>query len=149
MRKFLLVSTAALFAGLVPAVPVVSLAQARTAIVSGVPVDAVVMRAGSAAAKVRKLKAVPSVGVVDIRNLHGSAGMRWHLRNELSTPFKWQGLNDYRLLVSRNADGVAKLRAALRANPATRKALARRGIPISRIIGLDISSNGSIRAYVL
>jgi hypothetical protein len=51
-------------------------------------------------------------------------------------------------MVSRNAAGVNKLRQALRANPATRAALAKRGIDASQVAGAMISSNGSLRLYI-
>ena len=44
--------------------------------------------------------------------------------------------------------GVAKLRQALRSNPATREALAKRGIDPGQVAGAQISSNGSLRLYI-
>ena len=49
----------------------------------------------------------------------------------------------------RNAAGISKLRKALAANPVTRNALAKRGIPIGIVAGVRVSSNGSLRLYVL
>jgi hypothetical protein len=35
------------------------------------------------------------------------------------------------------------------ANPVTRKALERRGISIARVVGVQVSSSGSLRVYLL
>mgnify|MGYP002682496876 CR=1 FL=1 len=49
----------------------------------------------------------------------------------------------------KNYIGIKRLRAALAANPATRRALADRGISIGRVVGVDVYSSGAIRLYVL
>jgi hypothetical protein len=124
-------------------------AFARTAIVSGVPVEATIMRSGATAPKVARIKKVPSVGIVNLRRLH--SGFYFNFRNNrdpldnLVTP----AFLEYRLIVDRNRAGVKRLRAALKANPVTRKALATRGISINRVVGVELSSNGSLRVYVL
>jgi hypothetical protein len=112
-------------------------ASARTALQSGVPVEAIIMRAGSTAGKISRIRSVPSVGVV---NLHRVAAPRL-----LSD---WDTVDDYRLNIERNYAGIKRLRSALKANPATRRALADRGIAISRVVAADVSSNGSLRLYV-
>lgn len=95
-----------------------------------------IMNAGSRASTVKAIKRVPSVGVV---RLDFNSMSPW---SNLPTPA------EYRIMVSKNAAGVAKLRQALRANPATRAALARRGIDPGQVAGAQISSNGSLRLYI-
>lgn len=114
--------------------------DAQTAFAGGVPIDAVIIRSGSTAAKVSKIRSVPAVGVV---NLRLAAKPRLFADSDFDT------IESYRLTVERNYTGVKRLRAALRANPATRRALADVGISISRIVAADVSSNGSLRVYVL
>jgi hypothetical protein len=114
--------------------------NAHAAFTSGVPVEAVIMRSGSTAAKVSKIRFVPSVGVVNLRLV---AKPRLFAESDFDT------VEDYRLTVQKNYQGVKRLRAALRANPATRRALADSGIAISRIVAVNVSSNGSLRVYVL
>lgn len=49
----------------------------------------------------------------------------------------------------KNAVGIARLRAALRANPATRAALADNGVPVNRTVTVEAFSKGALRVYVL
>jgi len=111
-----------------------ALAQVRGADIQ--MASSAIMNAGSRAAKVKAIKKVPGVGVVrlDFNSMSPFSN--------LPTPA------DYRIMVSRNAAGVNKLRQALRANPATRAALAKRGIDASQVAGAQISSNGSLRLYI-
>ena len=110
-----------------------------TAQVSGADIErasSAIMNAGNRASKVKAIKRVPSVGVV---------------RLDLNPMMSFSDLPDpaeYRIMVSRNAAGVAKLRQALRSNPATREALAKRGIDPNQVAGAQISSNGSLRLYI-
>lgn len=107
--------------------------------VSGADIErasSAIMNAGNRASKVKAIKRVPSVGVV---------------RLDLNPMMAFSDLPDpaeYRIMVSRNAAGVAKLRQALRSNPATREALAKRGIDPGQVAGAQISSNGSLRLYI-
>lgn len=132
IRAFL--AAAALFA----AMPVS--ATAIQAQVSGADIQmasAAIMAAGSRASKVKAIKRVPSVGVV-----------RLDFGPTLRT---WSGQMDpaeYRILAQKNAAGVSRLQQALRANPATRAALQKRGINPSQVAGAQISSNGSLRLYI-
>ncbi len=98
-----------------------------------------IMSAGSRAAAVRQLKNVPSVGVVNL------AVRPSILRDDGSSPDYFE----IRSSANRNAAGIRKLRAALSANPVTRRALERRGVAIGRVVGVRIGSNGSLRVYVL
>lgn len=96
-----------------------------------------IMNAGTRADRVKSIKKVPSVGVV---------------RLDLAPPMSFNtdipSRSEYRILVSRNAAGVNKMRRALAANPVTRAALAKRGISPSQVAGAQISSNGSLRLYI-
>jgi hypothetical protein len=96
-----------------------------------------IMYAGKRAGEVRAIKRVPSVGVVRLDT--GPTINRW---SDAPDPA------EYRIMVSRNAAGVNKLRQALRANPVTREALARHGIDPGQVAGVQISSNGSLRLYI-
>lgn len=101
--------------------------------------QATIMASGSRAAAVRKIRKVPSVGVVNL-NIR-----RTPMMYDSSLP----DLYELRGSARHNAAGIRKLRAALKANPVTRNALTARGIPINRIVGVRISSNGSLRVYIL
>lgn len=98
---------------------------------------AAIMAAGTRADRVKSIKKVPSVGVV-----------RLDLAPPLSFGSSVPSRSEFKILVSRNAAGVNKMRRALSANPATRAALAKRGISPSQVAGAQISSNGSLRLYV-
>jgi hypothetical protein len=90
--------------------------------------------AGRTADKVRSIKKVPSVGVLslEVPMLYGDTSFA-----------------EYQVFAQRNSAGINKLRRALSANPATRQALAKRGIPVGIVAGVRVSSNGSLRIYVL
>jgi hypothetical protein len=95
-----------------------------------------IMNAGTRAAKVKAIKRVPSVGVVRLDF------------NSMSPFSDLPSAADYRIMVSKNAAGVNKLRQALRANPVTRAALAKHGVNPGQVAGAMISSNGSLRLYI-
>jgi len=99
---------------------------------------AAMMSAGSRAGAVSRLKAVPSIGVV---NLKTSRVQKFGSNVSNVAAF--------RISASKNFSGIKRLRNALAANPVTRRTLASRGISIGRVVGVDISSNGSLRLYVL
>jgi hypothetical protein len=111
--------------------------SAGSVLVSGVPVDAVLMRSGSTASKIAKIDVVASVGVVNLRLI-----ARPRIYAEGDT------IPDFRVSIEKNYSGIKRLRSALKANPATRRALAARGISISRVVAADVYSSGSIRAYL-
>ena len=98
-----------------------------------------IMSAGSRAAAVKQLKAVPNIGVINLA-IRPSI-----LRDDDGGPDYFE----IRSSASKNAAGIGKLRAALAANPVTRRALETRGIAIGRIVGVRIGSNGALRVYVL
>ena len=100
--------------------------------------EAAIMSAGSRAAAISRLKAVPSVGVVNLN-------IRWVPTFRSDMP----DVAEYRISAGKNSSGIKRLRNALAANPVTRRALASRGISIGKVVGVDISSNGSLRLYVL
>ncbi|MFO1121423.1 MAG: hypothetical protein U1F47_03770 [Hyphomicrobiales bacterium] len=93
-----------------------------------------IQNASRTAQKVRSIGSVPSVGVLSLNVPHFAN----------CTDF-----SQYQIFVQRNAGGVSALRNALRSNPVTRQALQSRGIPIGLIAAVRVSSNGSLRVYVL
>ena len=97
-----------------------------------------IMSAGSRAAIVRRLRAVPSVGVVDLR-------FRAHSRFKSELPDH----AEFRISAEKNWAGVQRLRAALAANPVTRAAMQRHHVNINRVVGVMISSNGSLRFFIV
>ncbi|MDP1700859.1 MAG: hypothetical protein Q8L53_07875 [Aestuariivirga sp.] len=100
--------------------------------------DTAILSAGSRAAAISRLRAVPSVGVVNL-NIRTVPRFR---SNETDVA-------EYKVSVGKNFSGIKRLRSALASNPVTRRALGIRGISIGRVVGVDISSNGSLRLYVL
>jgi hypothetical protein len=140
-RRILTLSRLAGAMALASAVIGVPIAEARSNLIGGVPVDATIMRAGSTAQKVSRIRNVPSVGIIN-------------LRRDSIQAFGYPGdytdsIQEYRLMVEKNAGGINRLRAALRANPETRRALADHGVSLSRVVAVDVGSNGSLRVYVL
>lgn len=113
--------------------------SARSMLQSGVPVDALIMRAGSTAGKIAAIDDVPSVGVVNLRRI---------ARPRIFSDSDWDTVDDFRLNIDRNYSGIKRLRNALKSNPVTRRALSSRGIAINRIVAADVYSNGSLRLYV-
>jgi hypothetical protein len=111
--------------------------SARSLLQSGVPVDALIMRAGSTASKISHIELVPSIGVVYLRRI---------ARPRMDSD--WDNIDDFRLNIDRNYAGIKRLRSALKANPSTRRALAAKGVSISRVVAADVYSNGSIRVYL-
>ena len=140
-RRILTMSRLAVAMALASAVIGAPLAEARSNLVAGVPVDATIMRAGSTAQKISRIRNVPSVGVINLRR--DSIGQSRFIGDYTDT------IQEYRLMVEKNAGGINRLRAALRANPATRKALADHGVSLSRVVAVDVGSNGSLRVYIL
>lgn len=100
--------------------------------------DAAILSAGSKAAAISRLKSVPSVGVVNL-NIRFMSRFRDDAHD----------VTAFKISAGKNFSGIRRLRAALAANPATRRALSVRGISVDRIVGVDIYSNGSIRLYKL
>ena len=100
--------------------------------------EAAILSAGARAAAISRLKKVPSVGVVNLN-------IRYLPLLRSDAP----DVAEFRISAGKNAAGIKRLRAALAANPATRRALASRGIAIDRVVGVDIYSNGSLRVYII
>ena len=119
------------------AVVMPSMAQVSDSDVSAA--QSAIMSSGSRAAAVSRIGRVPSVGVVRL-NVRGVP----RFRND-SVP----DVAEFRILAGKYASGIGKLRRALKANAVTRKALASHGISIGRVVGVKISSNGSLRVYLL
>ena len=91
-----------------------------------------IMSSRTAAAKVRLVRNVPSVGVI-----------RLNFHNRRSSVY------DYRLSAEKNAAGIHRLQDALRANPVTRQALANTGVDINQVAGVRIGSGGALRVFLL
>lgn len=100
--------------------------------------EAAILSAGSKAAAIARLKSVRSVGVVNLS-----------FRNVPRFRSKAPDVSEFKVSAGKNYIGIKRLRAALAANPATRRALADRGISIGRVVGVDVYSSGAIRLYVL
>jgi hypothetical protein len=100
--------------------------------------EAAILSAGSRAAAISRLKAVPSVGVVNL-------SFRYVPSFRTDAP----DVADFKVSAGKNFSGIKRLRAALAANPATRRALSVHGVSVNRVVGVDIYSNGSIRLYIL
>ena len=100
--------------------------------------EAAILSAGSRAAAISRLRSVRSVGVVNLS-----------FRNVPRFRTNAPDVSEFKVSAGKNISGIRRLRAALAANPATRRALASRGIAIGRVVGVDVYSNGSIRLYVL
>ena len=100
--------------------------------------EAAILSAGSRAAAISRLKSVPSVGVVNLS-----------FRNVPRFRTNAPDVSEFKVSAGKNVGGIKRLRAALAANPATRRALASRGIAIGRVVGVDVYSSGSIRLYIL
>jgi hypothetical protein len=100
--------------------------------------ESAILSAGTRAGRIAAIREVPSVGVVNL-NYH-----RGPLRDD-SIPEP----QEFRISAAKHAAGIRRMRAALRANPVTREALAAHGVSINAIIGVKVSSNGSLRLYVL
>jgi hypothetical protein len=136
LRKSL--TAAAVLAGLALS-PLPALAQVDKA--DAYQADSAILSAGSRAQTVKRLRQVPSVGVVWLDYLHlPRGGLLWNDRPDPS---------EFRMEAERHAGDIQKLRQALRANPATRHALEDRGIAISRVVGIRIFSNGAILVYLI
>jgi len=96
------------------------------------------MQAGNDAYEVAGLRHVPRVTVIDLQLI-----ARYRVRGERLR------LSDFKVSAEKHAAGIARLRKALRANPATRAALAETGVDIGRILAVHIFSDGSLRVFVL
>ena len=97
-----------------------------------------ILSARADAAKVRSLKAVPSLGVIRVAN--GSTTRLSSIDENITT-----------LIISseRNHANIAQLRSALMANPVTKQALLGHGVAVGQIIGIRVGSNGSLRIFVI
>jgi hypothetical protein len=111
--------------------------SARSLLQCGVPVDALVMRAGATAGKILAIEAVPAMGVVNLRHV-----ARPRLESD------WDTVEDFRVNIDRNYADIKRLRRALKANPVTRRALEAKGISIGRVVAADVYSSGAIRVYL-
>ena len=100
--------------------------------------EAAILSAGSRAAAISRLRAVPSVGVVNL-----------NIRTVPRFRSSETDVAEFRISAGKNFSGIKRLRNALASNPVPRRALAVRGVSIGRVVGVDVYSSGSIRLYVL
>jgi hypothetical protein len=100
--------------------------------------EAAILSAGAKSAAISRLKSVRSVGVVNLS-----------FRNVPRFRTNAPDVSEYKVSAGKNLGGIKRLRAALAANPATRRALASRGIAVGRVVGVDVYSSGAIRLYIL
>jgi hypothetical protein len=96
------------------------------------------MSAASRAARIGRVRNVPSVTVVRLSQIV----VFRHPGDEPDLP-------SIQISAQKNAFGIRRLRNALAANPATRAALARKGVPLNRIVAADVFSNGALLVYLL
>lgn len=97
-----------------------------------------IISAGQRAATVARIDRVPAVGAVRLK----PQIMRLNEEDE-------GDFTNFAAEASRHHAGIARLRAALARNPATARALARHHIDISDVVGVMVSSDGSLRLYLL
>ena len=96
------------------------------------------MKAGNDSYEVAGLRHVPRLTVINLRIIANYRARRERLH-----------VADFKISAEKNAAGIARLRRALKANPATRAALADRGVEVSRILAVHIFSDGSLRVFIL
>ena len=135
MKALRIVLAAAVLAAIPAATAVRGTAQVTE--IDGQMAESAIMSSGSRAALVANVTHVPSVGVIRL-SFRGVRGAEAHMR----TP------EDFKILASKYRNGIARLQRALAANPATREALDRRNIEISRVWGVQVGSNGALRLYI-
>ena len=104
-----------------------------------------ILAAGTRAKQVATLDHVTGISLIKTKwrvGGHTSSHRHGHRSSDSPQP------QDIEIAASKHKDGITRLRAALRRNPATRSALAERGIDINRVVAVDIFSNGWLRVYI-
>lgn len=97
-----------------------------------------VLSAGKAASQVAALRRVSGISVTNM-----------NFRTAARVPFEFdRSPQQLGITVDRHRGEVNRLRAALRRNPATARALAARGISANRVVGAKVSRGGWLRLYV-
>jgi hypothetical protein len=109
-------------------------AQAQMDSAEYIEATSAVMDAGLAAPEIRHLHNVPSVGVISLADGHRTRTGNYD--------------NSIEMIASQNGYWISRLRHALVANPATRRAMAEHGVDVSRVDGVSIGSTGSLRFFV-
>ncbi len=130
-------ATIVMFAGLLGSAP---LPAAAMDMASEVAAEGAIAGARSAAARIARIDHVPSVGVVNLN----VATERFNRDERV-----FMDAGDFRGLAARYSGGISRLKRALMANPATRSALADHGIEVGDVVGVKVSSSGSLRLFVL
>jgi hypothetical protein len=91
------------------------------------------------ASRITHIRRVPSVGVVSL-NIPTA---RWDANRN------YMDASDFRIVADRHAAGIARMRRAFAANPVTRAAIIESGVDLDDVVGVIISSGGSLRLFVL
>ncbi len=118
--------------------PVPAEAYARVSSVDSNEAQSAILSAGSRASQIAKIRNVPSIGVIDLSFAPRSV--------EYGTAASF---SEFKIMAERNYSGIQKLRRALAQNPATRAAIAKTSVSIKNIAGVSVSSNGSLRLFIL
>ena len=95
------------------------------------------MSASSRAAQVIKLRRVSSITVVRLKQIV-----------VFRHPGEEPELPPLKISAQKNAAGIARLRNALRSNPATRDALTAKGISINRVVAAEILANDTLKVFI-
>jgi hypothetical protein len=133
--RYLLMLAMAIFIGVAACGPQ-SFAQVSE--VDAQDAQSAILSAGSRAGRIAGIDDVPGVGVVNL-NIPRS----FHRSDSIPRP------EEFRISAAKNAAGIRRMQKALRANPVTRAALADHGVAVNSIVGVTISSSGSLRLYIL
>ena len=115
-----------------------ALAMAPVSEIDASSAESAILSSGKTAAKIAHLSQVPSVGAIDLS-----------FRRNASDNGDIPNATQFGIMVEKHAGGVSALRQALSANPVTRAALREHNLAIGKIVGADVSSNGSLRLYFL
>jgi hypothetical protein len=100
--------------------------------------ESAILSAGARAAAISHLRNVPSIGVINL-------AIRYKPRFRSNLP----DVSEFRISAEKNFASIHRLQRALAANPITHAALADHGVSPGHVVGVDISSNGSLRLYIL
>lgn len=114
-------------------------AQAQVSSQEATMATTAIMSAGARASVVARIDHVPAVGAIRLK--------RQIMR--LNEEDDGADFTNFAAEADRHQAGIARLRAALAHNPVTARALASHHIDIDDVIGVMVSSDGSLRLYLL
>lgn len=118
--------------------PVPALAFARVSNIDSSEAQSAILSAGSRASQISKIRSVPSIGVIDLSFAPRSV--------DEGTAASY---SEFKIMAERNYTGVQKLQHALNKNPTTHAAVANTRVSVRNIVGVSVSSNGSLRLFIL